>query len=88
VSLRPPQVSSIISGPDISMPTLDAHAALVTEVQAACRKAKESRNSGDLEAARLIMTRPEISSLPKEARENLQWAYAAAVMAVTGALAP
>lgn len=86
MSLRPPQVSSIISGPDISMPTLDAHAALVTEAQTACRKAKESRDERDLEAARLVMTKPGIASLPREAREDLHWAYVAAVMAVTGAL--
>lgn len=68
------------------MTDLDAQAAYITEAQQACRKAKESRNARDLEAARVIITKPEIAELPKAARENLHWAYAAAVLSVTGAL--
>lgn len=68
--------------------SLDAQAVLITEVQKACRKAKESKLSADLEAARLLMLDPALKDLPKEAYENLRWAYADAVISSTGALQP
>lgn len=68
------------------MTDIDAQAALVTEVQAACRKAKNTRSKADLEAARLRMDTPEVKALRKEVRENLRWAYADAVISVTGGL--
>jgi hypothetical protein len=66
------------------MPDITAHAAYLTEAQQACRKAKESRSAGDLEAARLLLTDERIQTLPRQAVNDLQWAYASAVMSVTG----
>lgn len=67
--------------------TIDADAELMTEVQAACRKAKASKRPADLEAARLLMETDKVKALPKALYENLRWAYADAVIGATGALA-
>lgn len=64
--------------------TLEAQAQLITDIQAACRKAKDSKSPADLEAARLLMLSDDVAALPSEARDNLRWAYASAVTAVTG----
>lgn len=66
------------------MTDIAAHAAYLTEAQQACRKAKDSRDAVDLEAARLLLTDERIQALPKQAVNDLQWAYASAVMSVTG----
>ena len=66
------------------MTDIDAHAAYLTEAQHACRKAKESRDAGDLEAARLLLNDDRFQALPRQAINDLQWAYASAVMSVTG----
>ena len=68
--------------------TIEAHAALMTEVQQACRKAKASRLPADLTAARELMETPAVKALPKKLYEDLRWAYADAVIGSTGALAP
>jgi hypothetical protein len=66
------------------MTDLDAQAAYITEAQQACRKAKDSRDTRDLEAARLVLSDDRLQGLPKKAILDLQWAYASAVMSVTG----
>ncbi len=78
----------LIRQPPIFQMTIDAQAAFITEVQTACRKAKTSKSTADLEAARVLMDVPKLSDLPREAQENLRWAYAEALMAVTGGLVP
>jgi hypothetical protein len=70
------------------MTDYDAEAKIPTDIQAACRKAKQTRSPADLEAARLLMLKPEVEALRPSLRDNLRWAYGAAVMAVTGAFAP
>lgn len=64
--------------------TIEAQADFITSVQRACRKAKDSRKATDLETARKLMDSPEYLALPKPVSEDLAWAYAGAVMAVTG----
>lgn len=66
--------------------TITAQAELITKVQTACRKAKASRLSSDLNAAAHLMETPEVKALPKDLYENLRWAYADAVIGSTGAL--
>lgn len=66
--------------------TLDTQAAYITECQRACRTAKESRSSVDLEKARALLDSHRLLELPKGAQENLRWAYADALLSVTGAL--
>lgn len=67
--------------------TLDAQASFVTEVQRACREARESRSKAALEKAADLLDRPEYDALPEKAKIDLGAAFGAAVIAVTGALA-
>ncbi len=65
--------------------TIDTQAQFITDVQSACRKAKETKSRADLETARVLMMNGGMNGLPTPAAENLRWAYADAVMSVTGA---
>ena len=65
--------------------TIDAQAELMTKVQQACRLAKQTRKDTDLEAARQLMETADVKALPKALLEDLRWAYADAVIGVTGA---
>lgn len=64
--------------------TLDAKAAFLTEAQQACRAARDSRQRRDLEAAAKLMDSPNFGMLPDDAQQDLHFAYAEAVQAVTG----
>lgn len=69
------------------MTTIDEQAAFLTEVQQACRKARDSRRRVDLQKAAALMGSHRFGYLPDEAQEDLTFAYAAAVQKVTGAFA-
>lgn len=66
------------------MNTIAESAAFLTEVQRACRTARESRQKRDLEAASRLMDSGAFGLLPDEAQEDLHFAYAEAAQAVTG----
>jgi len=66
------------------MPTLDEHAAYFTAVQAACRKARDSRQKIDLEKAGALLESDRFDTLPSGAQVDLAAAFAAAMVAQTG----
>lgn len=66
------------------MTTIDEQAAFLTEVQQACREAKKSRRSIDLQKAAALMDSHRFEHLSDVAQENLLHAYAEAAQAVTG----
>lgn len=68
------------------MTTIDEQAAFLTEVQQACRAAKKSRRSIDLQKAAALMDSHRFGYLPEHAQEDLTFAYAEAAQAVTGGL--
>jgi hypothetical protein len=69
------------------MTTIDEQAAFLTEVQQACRKARDSRRNIDLQKAAALMDSPRFTYLPEGVQEDLTFAYAEAVQKVTGAFA-
>lgn len=66
------------------MTTIAESAAFLTEVQRACRAARDSRQKRDLEDASRLMDSGRFGFLPDEAQEDLHFAYAEAAQAVTG----
>ena len=64
--------------------TIDEQALFLTQVQQACRRAKESRRSIDLTKAAALMDSHRFGYLPEEAQEDLHLAYAEAAQSVTG----
>lgn len=63
--------------------TLDAQASFVTEVQRACREARESRSKAALEKAAALINSSAFKALPLGSREDLSEAYARAHLMVT-----
>lgn len=68
------------------MTTIDIQANYLTEVQTACRKARDSRSKNDLIKAAALLDSDRYDGLPDEAKVDLAAAYGAAMIAVTGAL--
>lgn len=68
--------------------TIEAQAAYVTEVQQACRNAKQTRSRIDLSAAMALMEDARFDGLDRPVKLDLQEAYRAAFGASTGAGAP
>jgi len=66
------------------MPTLDEHAAYITAVQHACRKARDSRKKIDLEKAGALLNSDRYDGLPPGVQVDLAAAFAAAMVAQTG----
>jgi hypothetical protein len=63
--------------------TIEAQAAFLTEVQHACRLARESKSKADLSKAAALLDSPKFAELPEGNREDLSEAYARAHLAVT-----
>ncbi len=70
------------------MTTIEAHADYLTAVQQACRKARESGKRSDLLKAAALIDSDRFFQLPAGAQVDLSAAYAAALVKVTGAMAP
>lgn len=68
------------------MTSIDDHASYLTSVQAACRKARETRNNVDLQKAAALLDSNRYDALPEDAKVDVAAAYGAAMIAVTGAL--
>ncbi|WP_354060116.1 hypothetical protein [Devosia sp. 2618] len=66
------------------MTTIAESADFMTEVQRACRVAKDSKLTRDLSAAARLMDSARFGLLPDEAQQDLHFAYAEAAQAVTG----
>lgn len=69
------------------MTTLDLQAEYLTDVQTACRTARESKRQVDLQKAAALLDSDRYEGLPDGAKVDLAAAYSAAFMAVTGVLA-
>lgn len=67
--------------------TIEAQASFVTEVEKACRKAKESRERDDLINAGALFDDPRFKLLDPAIRDDLREAYRDAY-AASGALTP
>lgn len=64
--------------------TIEAQADFITEVQRACRKAKDSRKEHDLRLAKNLIDDPRFSALGESEQEDLMEAYGRAHLFVSG----
>jgi hypothetical protein len=77
----------LIRQPPIFLMTIEAQASFITEVHQACRRAKESRERGDLIRAGALFDDSRFKRLDPAIRDDLREAYRNA-FAASGAGAP
>lgn len=66
------------------MTNIDDSAEYITEVQRACRLARETKERKELLKAQALVDSYRFLDLPEPAQQDLLWAYAEAAQSVTG----
>lgn len=67
------------------MTSIDVQAAFVTDVQRACKAARETKKRVELQKAAALIDSPRMDELNEWVREELLADYAHAMVSVTGA---
>lgn len=70
------------------MTSLDVQAAFITDVQRACKLARDSKKNTDLLKAAALIDSPRMNDLHEWVQDELLADYAHAMVVATGALTP